>query len=280
MTERVEAVLGRYPHLAAASFASIEELLEAAAQLDLSITPLALLPTLAPEVQAEATLTWVRLPWGDYLLPIRGKTSIRIRENLLGQWEAILLPERSMLATEPTRQQAFAAAEARLAMINPDHYRLAGQAAPWRRLPPTHAQCAILTKADLPIPRSRGEASQLIDRLQAQRQARWDQPATSRQREFLERQGAWRDGMTKGEASEKIAMLKAAETPPPRSAGPPASSPDRSDSRDQLGLAHEQLPRELHPDEITPMDAPNSSQSHGNPDRIDAISELIDFPMK
>jgi hypothetical protein len=66
--------------------------------------------------------------------------------------------------------------------------------------------------AGLPIPATKGEASQLIDQLRERRQSRLNRPATPKQRWRLKQEGKWRDGMTLGEAAEVIRHMKQRET--------------------------------------------------------------------
>ncbi len=210
--QEMEDLLGKHPHLAAQTFASVPELLQAAREADLSITPVEIIPALAPEVRTEAGLVWVRLPTNEYLLPIEGFRALRIRQNLLDQYEILTLPDRSVMQTHKTRPEAFRAAERWLATTEPQRYRLVSQNAPWHRLPTSEEQRQFLASHNLQVPKTRGESSLLITQVKAQTQARWqDRPATPKQRAYLEPRGLWKDGMTMGQASAKITERKAAE---------------------------------------------------------------------
>lgn len=182
----------------------MDQLLAEAERLSLDIRKVELVPQLAAEVQREATLAWIRLPSSDYALPLAGRVQIRVRENLLEQWEVVLLPDRTVLSAHATRRDAFAAAEAEIAVRDPERARFAQHGAAWRRHPVSQEQRRVLEAAGLPIPATKGEASQLIDHLREQRQSKWNHLATPRQRWRLKQYGAWRDGMTRGEAGAAI----------------------------------------------------------------------------
>jgi hypothetical protein len=145
-------------------------------------------------------------------MPLAGRTQIRIRANLLDQWEAVMFPNYTVLSIHPSRREAFAAAEREIATRDPQRWQLAHHQAAWRREPPSEAQQALLKTLKLIPPATRGEASQLIDQLRMRRQTGVNaQPATSKQRWFLVRHGAWRDAMSRGEAGVAINEIKQRE---------------------------------------------------------------------
>lgn len=209
--QQIEAAISDVPTLDPHQFATADDLLAQARRLTLTVTTVNLVPTVAPEVANEARLTWIKLPSGHYHLFISTQTSLRIRQNLLDQWEVLLLPDRTPASTHPSRHEAFTAAEATIARLYPDRWRLALQRATWRSRPPSTDQLRILSNADTAQPQTRGEASYLIDQLTAQRNARWHQPATDNQRWYLMRHNAWTQGMTKGEARTLIQQIKETE---------------------------------------------------------------------
>lgn len=210
--DQVEAALSAHPQLQPELFASVNQLLAEAERIALDIRPVDLIPHLAPEVVSEATLAWIRLPSQEYAMPLAGRTQIRIRPNLLDQWETVLFPEHTVLNVHPSRREAFAAAEHEIATRDPQRWQLAHHRAAWRRKPPSEAQQALLRTLKVRPPATRGEASQLIDQLRARRQTGVSaQPATSRQRWFLVRHGAWRDAMSRGEAGATINDIKQRE---------------------------------------------------------------------
>jgi len=210
--DQIEAALNRHPQLQPERFATAEQLLAEAERLSLDIRPVDLVPTLAPEVVSEAELAWIRLPSGEYVLPLAGRAQVRVRENLLEHWEVLTLPERVIDSVHATRREAFAAAEAHIATLDPKRWQLAQHRAAWRRQPPTEAQRALLSAIGAPAAATRGEASQLIDHLRATRQTGWSmQPATPRQRWFLQQRHAWQDGMTRGQAGAAIKTIKERE---------------------------------------------------------------------
>jgi hypothetical protein len=209
--QQIEATLGSHPALRADQFASAQDLLEEARRIDLHVTPISLTGTIAPEVTAEASLAWARLPSHEYYLPLANQTGIRIRCNLLHQWEIYTTPDQTVLGSYATRQAAFAAAEDEIARRDPQRFRFARQHANWRSRPPTDAQRQRLLTNGLHIPATSGEASHLIDHLIARRRQWQDEPATRKQYQFLKYRGLWREGMTKGEANTVIVRIKAEE---------------------------------------------------------------------
>lgn len=210
--DQVEAALSHHPQLQPELFASVDQLLAEAERITLDIRPVDLVPHLAPEVVSEARLAWIRLPSMEYALPLAGRAQVRVRENLLEQWEIVTLPERYVSSVHPNRREAFTAAEEHIAALDPKRWQLAHHQAAWRREPPSEAQQALLKTLGVAPPATRGEASQLIDQLRAQRQTGWlAQPATSKQRWFLKQHGAWQDNMSRGEAGAAINEIKRQE---------------------------------------------------------------------
>jgi len=203
-TDNLEQLAVAAPALDPDSFASVDDLLMAARSIPMQIEQVAIVATLAYEVTQEARFAWVKLPSGDYVLPLPN-AGIRLRLNLLDHWEILQLPERLVIAEAPTRPEAFARAEALVADRHPELIRLASQTATWRHKPPSDSQQAALVRAGLTIPATRGEANTMLNQLQARRQIRMqEEPATNRQRRYLQWRRLWQEGMSKGEARQAI----------------------------------------------------------------------------
>ncbi|MBI3781325.1 MAG: hypothetical protein HY278_09770, partial [candidate division NC10 bacterium] len=206
--EEIEDILSRHPGIQPDLFSTVDELLAEAHRLELRVEAVDLMTTLAPEVIAEANVTWVRLPSGEYALPMGGLAQIRIRQNLLDQWELVLLPENTILATQDNRQEAFLTGEKELAQRDPERWRLGQQEAAWRRRPPSENQKLRLQSLGISIPATRGEASFLIDQLNVRRQLSPEQIPTKKQEWFLKRHDAWNPALTKGQAGREIQRIK------------------------------------------------------------------------
>ncbi|MBI4382366.1 MAG: hypothetical protein HY574_14405 [candidate division NC10 bacterium] len=210
--EQVERALSRHPALQPELFATVEQLLAEAERMSLTIREVELVPHLSPEVLREADLAWIRLPSMEYALPLAGRVQIRVRENLLEQWEVVVLPDQTVLSAHPTRHEAFAVAEKEITERDPERARFARHEAAWRQHPVSKEQRRALMAAGLPVPATKGEASQLIDQLRERRQSRLNRPATPRQQWRLKQEGMWRDGMTLGEAAAVIQDMRQRET--------------------------------------------------------------------
>lgn len=207
--DQVEAAVSRHPQLHPEQFATVDQLLAEAERLTLDIRPIDPVPYLAPEVTREAKLTWIKLPSADYAIPLADRIQIRVHGNLLNQWEVVVFPDRLVLSTHATRQDAFAAAEQEIARRDQKRWWLARHQAACRRRPPTKPQQQLIRKLGLTLPATSGEASQLINQLDIQRQAELNSGRpTTNQRWFLKRHNAWREDMTFVEAYLTIRTIK------------------------------------------------------------------------
>lgn len=202
--EQVTTALTSHPTLYPEQLASVRELLTEAERLHLQVTTVPLSGSVSPEVATEATLAWLTLPSDEYHLPLGVHGSVRIRRNLLDQWEVMAFPARHILSTHPTRPEAFNHAEQYIADQHHRQFFLAKQRASWRSRPPTPAQRRRLASRRLTPPTTRGAASAMIAQLQHRRET---QPATRHQVRTLQRLGAWREGMTIAEARNAITRL-------------------------------------------------------------------------
>jgi len=196
--------LTSHPTLYPEQLASVHELLTEAERLHLQITAIPIGHGTSPEVAAEASLAWLTLSSGEYHLQLGTHHALRIRRNLLEQWEILTLPVHQIIGTHPTRQEAFTHAEHHIAHHHRQHFFLMRQHASWRSRPPTLAQRQRLTSRQLPPATTRGTASTIIAQLQQRRDT---QPATRHQVRALQRLNAWREGMTYAEARTVIQQL-------------------------------------------------------------------------
>ena len=90
----------------------------------------------------------------------------------------------------------------------------------WHHQPASEKQLQMLVRAGLELKRefTKGEASHLIDQVMLL-ETNFPTPATAKQEWFLRYSGVWEEGMSKKEASRKIAELKKPKSEEPRQPG-------------------------------------------------------------
>lgn len=112
-------------------------------------------------------------------------------------------------ALRPYQYEALLTLDDHIARQDQTRWRLASHQAAWRRRPPTKPQQQLIRKLGLTLPATSGEASQLINQLDIQRQAELTSGRpTTNQRWFLKRHNAWREDLTFVEAYLTIRTIK------------------------------------------------------------------------
>lgn len=120
-----------------------------------------------------------------------------------------------VLAEGPDRGYVFGAAENEAARIGSP--KLLRDDAGWRSLPPSEGQLKLISRfmakkglKNFNPPETRGEASDLITAWKLHEMLK---APTARQKYFLKQAGAWEEGLTRYEASRRIARLKQVNYP-------------------------------------------------------------------
>jgi superfamily II DNA or RNA helicase len=133
------------------------------------------------EVQAHASMNWMRDNPTTYTLPIRPQADVpemlRVAQNLIGQWRAdhvVGYKCSQHIATGSTLKQALQAAEAWLTKERAENVGFLDRNAAWRRRPPTSGQIALAKTLNVPwkLAQNSGELSDMISIAQRRDQQR------------------------------------------------------------------------------------------------------------
>jgi ATP-dependent helicase IRC3 len=158
--EALERIVEESPY-AAADATSIEDALRRKQQIDLS-TP----DEVRQRLAGLSPFTWLELPNGALHLGLPDRLALRVRQNLLGSWEAYTVENTvtGPVSTFATQAAAVQAADAYVRGRFPHALGLVDRSASWRTDPASEKQIALLHRYRLYRPGlSKGQAGELLD---------------------------------------------------------------------------------------------------------------------
>lgn len=160
---QIEGAVARYPFLNFANIRSPEDLKVMIEKVNL------IEPSLAPEVEAHARCTWVKMPDESYRLHLGRDEWLVIDRNLLGIFEIQLMggaasAQGAKIGDTGKLPDAFQSAESFVRKKRPEVLKLVGRNMKWRHEPATEKQVESLKRMRIPLKPNltRGEASMLI----------------------------------------------------------------------------------------------------------------------
>jgi ATP-dependent helicase IRC3 len=162
------------------------------------------------EVIENSTMSWMSSFDGGFALALPTGEQMTIKQNMLDQWEIyMMLDGQGYRGQRDALEDAFTAAEELIIKLKPEHLRLLQRNAKWTEGPASEAQMKQLRRLykgkSIPATLSKGQASRLIDRAQADEAT---VPATPEQLRFIRKFNKdVSPTMTKQEAKRAIAKF-------------------------------------------------------------------------